>query len=298
MIHSSETIGPGQSGLSRFFMRRIASSLVSLSLIVLAGGFLAAALVRYSPGFDSIPEDLDPAVSPATLRALHEQHLKENSLPRFYARYLARAAHGDLGISENLKTPVSELIQRRFWVSAKLILLGTAGGWLLGGLLAWLAVWLRRASITAAAFSVSGLLLAIPPAVLALGFFFYEAPLSLALAIAIAPRVFGTFRALLAECYDSPALLAARSRGIGPGAVAARYVLRAAAPQITALFGITLVLAFGSAIPIEALCDVPGLGALAWQAAISRDMPLLCGMALLITFFVTLVHSVGDLAAA
>ena len=275
---------------------RLVSNLTTLALVVLAGGFLAAALVRYSPGFDSIPEDLDPAISPATLRALHEAHSRENSLPVFYARYLARAVHGDLGVSENLKQPVTELLRQRAPVTARLVLWGTAGGWLLGGLLAWMAVWTRRAAAEAAAYSISGLLLAVPPAVLALAFFFYQAPLALALSLALLPRLFGTMRALLDDCYASPALLAARSRGVGPGAIAARYVVRAAAPQLIALLGVALVLAFGSAIPIEALCDVPGLGALALQAATSRDMPLLCGMALLITFFVTAVHAVGDLA--
>ena len=56
----------------------------------------------------------------------------------------------------------------------------------------------------------------IPPAVLALAFFFYEAPLALALAWRLLPRLFGTMRALLDDCYASPALLAARSRGVGP----------------------------------------------------------------------------------
>jgi peptide/nickel transport system permease protein len=275
---------------------RLVSNLITLVLVVLVGGFLAAALVRYSPGFDSIPEDLDPSISPATLRALHEQHARENSLPVFYAHYLGRAAHGDLGVSQNLKLPVNELLRQRAPVTAKLVFWGTAGGWLLGGLLAWMAVRTRRSAMEAAAFSISGLLLAIPPAVLALAFFFYQAPLALALSLALTPRVFGTMRALLDDCYASPALLAARSRGVGPTAIATRYVIRAAAPQLIALLGVALVLAFGSAIPIEALCDVPGLGALALEAATSRDMPLLCGMALIITFFVTVVHAVGDLA--
>ena len=279
------------------FSNRLVSNVITLALVSLAGGFLAAALVRYSPGFDSIPEDLNPDISPATLRALHEQRGRDNSLPVFYARYLARAVHGDFGISENLKVPVTELIRQRAPVTAQLIFAGTAGGWVLGGLFAWMAVWTRRSSLEAAASSISGLLLAIPPAVLALGFFFYRAPLGLALSLALLPRLFGTMRALLDDCYASPALLAARSRGVGPVGIAARYVLLASAPQLIALLGVALVLAFGSAIPIEALCDVPGLGALALQAATSRDMPLLCGMALMITFFVTLVHAVGDLAA-
>lgn len=282
------------------FLNRLASNLITLALVVLAGGFFAAALVRYSPGFDSIPEDLNPGISSATLRVLHARHGRENSLPVFYARYLAGAIQGDFGISQNLKQPVTDLLRQRAPVTARLILWGTAGGWLLAGLLAWTAAWTRRVArgdaLEAAALSISGLLLAIPPVVLALAFFFYRAPLGLALSLALLPRLFGTMRALLDDCWSSPALLAARSRGVGPVVIAARYVLWATAPQLIALFGVALVLAFGLAIPIEALCDVPGLGALALQAATSRDMPLLCGMALIIAFFVAFVHAAGDLA--
>lgn len=268
----------------------------ALIAIVLAGGFFAAALVRYSPGFDSIPEDADPRISPVTLQALHAQHDRENSLPVFYARYLGSAFHGDLGISQSLKQPVSDLIADRAPATLWLILLGTAGGCLLGGLLAWLAVWSRRAVVESAAASISGLFLAVPPAVLGLLFFFYAAPLALALSLALLPRVFGTARAVFEDCYASPALLAARSRGTGPVRIALRYVLGKSAPQLIALLGVVLVLAFGSAIPIESLCGVAGLGALALQAAISRDMPLLCGLALVITFFIAFVHTAGSLA--
>jgi peptide/nickel transport system permease protein len=280
------------------FSRRLVSSLTTLVLVVLAGGFFAAALVRYSPGFDSIAEDLNPGMSPATLRALHERRSRENRLPIFYARYLSGAIQGDFGISQNLKQPVTELLRQRAPVTARLILLGTAGGWMLGGLLAWVAAWMRRPALEAGASSISGFLLAIPPAVLGLAFFFYQAPLELALSLALLPRLFGTMRALLEDCWSSPALLAARSRGVGPITIAARYVLWATAPQLMALLGLAFVLAFGLAIPIEALCDVPGIGALALQAATSRDMPLLCGMALIVTFFVTFVHAAGDLATS
>src|ERR1700683_2016050 len=116
-------------------MRKVVSNVVSnvvpLAVVVLAGGFLAAALVRYSPGFDSIPEDLDPNISPATLRALHEKRGRENSLPVFYAHYLDRAVHGDFGVSQNLKLPVAELLRQRAPITANLIFWGTAGGWLL-----------------------------------------------------------------------------------------------------------------------------------------------------------------------
>lgn len=278
-------------------LNRLALHLATLVAVVLAGGFLAAALVRYSPGFDSIPEDLNTALSPETLQALHARYNRENSLPRFYVRYLGGALRGDFGVSQSFGQPVALLLRQRAPATGRLVIWGTLGGWTLAALLAWTAVWLRRSVLTAAAASVSGLLLAIPPAVLALAFFFYQAPLGLALSLGLLPRLFGTLRAILEECHASPALLAARARGIGPLRIGVCYVAGAAAPQLLALLGIAIVLAFGLAIPIETLCGVPGMGALTVQAATARDMPLLCALALMITFLVTFVHAAGDLAA-
>jgi ABC-type dipeptide/oligopeptide/nickel transport system permease component len=43
---------------------------------------------------------------------------------------------------------------------------------------------------------------------------------------------------------------------------------------------------------------VPGVGALTLQAALARDMPVLCGSALAITVFVTAIQAAGELATA
>ena len=87
-------------------------------------------------------------------------------------------------------------------------------------------------------------------------------------------------RALLTELEQSPELLAARARGVSAGVIANRYVLGNAAPQLAGLAGVALVMGFGACIPVEALCDVPGIGQLAWQAAQARDLPVLCALAL------------------
>jgi peptide/nickel transport system permease protein len=280
----------------RKMARRLASGILSLILVVLLGGFAAAALVRFSPGFDVDENSWNPKIGAATLAAMHARRERENRLPVFYARYLAGALRGDLGESESFRTPVTELLRDRAPVTARLIGWGTAGGLVLGALCAWIAVWPRRSALEVMAVSASGLLLAIPPAVLALAFFFRQAPLAWAVALALLPRVFGTLRALFETLHDSPTLLAARARGVRPLTIALRYVGIAALPQLVALTGVALVLAFGSIIPIEALCDVPGIGQLAWKAALARDLPLLCGLALIITFMVAFVQSLGDLA--
>jgi peptide/nickel transport system permease protein len=274
---------------------RLARSLLSLAAAVLAGGFIASALVRYSPGFDIDENSWNPQISAATQAAIHARREYENSLPRFYARYLVKAVRGDFGESDSFHTPVSDLLRQRAGVTVRLIAWGVAGGMLLGGWLAWLAVWPRRAVLEVTAVSVSGLLLALPPAVVALGFFLTDAPLGIAVALAILPRVFGTMRALWGDLYRSGALLAARTRGVAPWVLASRYVLRPAAGQLIALVGVALVLSFGVLIPIEAICDVPGIGQLTWKAAVARDLPLLSGLALIITLVVATVASVGEL---
>jgi peptide/nickel transport system permease protein len=276
-------------------LKKICVGLGNLLAVVLIGGFASAALVRFSPGFDVDDNSWNPRFSPATLQALHAQREHENRLPLFYLRYLRAAMHGDLGESDTLKIPVAELLRERAPVTARLIGWGTGGGLVLGALLAWVAVWPRRSSLGIIAGSISGFLLAIPPAVLALFFFFQQAPLALALTLALLPRTFGTMRALLIRLYSSPALLAARARGVKLVPLAMRYVAGAALPEFIALSGVALVLAFGSIIPIEALCDVPGIGQLAWKAALARDLPLLCGLALIITFVVAALQSLGDL---
>ena len=283
------------AGRESTFATRFALGLLTFLATVLPGGFAASALVRYSPGFDIDENAWNPHLSAVTVAARHARLETENGLPRFYLRYLSRAARGDFGKSEAFNLPVSELLKHRVQVSASLLTGGTLGGLVLGGLLAWLSVWPRRVILEIPAAVVSGLLLAVPPAVLALFFFFREWPLWLAVALALLPRVFSTARSLLETWYASPALLAARARGLGSATLATRYVLAPAAPQLAALVGVAVVLAFGSLIPIEGLCDVPGLGQLALKGALARDLPLLSALGLIITALVAGVQWLGDL---
>ena len=86
------------------------------------------------------------------------------------------------------------------------------------------------------------------------------------------------------------------ARGLGGLSIAVRYVVIPAAPQMAALAGVALMIGFGLLIPIEALCDVPGIGQLTWIAAGKRDLPLLSALALLISTMVASVEWLGDLA--
>jgi ABC-type dipeptide/oligopeptide/nickel transport system permease component len=56
---------------------------------------------------------------------------------------------------------------------------------------------------------------------------------------------------------------------------------------------VSLGAGFGAAVPAEVVCDWPGLGHLAWQAALARDLDLLVW----ITLALTAVLSVANAAA-
>ena len=276
---------------------RLIKSLGALVVVVLVGGFAAAALVRYGPGFCTDENAWNPRTGASSEEAARRRCEDENDLPRFYWRYLRGAVGGDFGTSMSYAVPVRELIATRMPITAGLVASGVVGGVLLAGLLAWIAVWSRVPAVEAGLSGVVAVLLAVPPAVLALGFFLQEAPIQLAVALTVLARIFGLVRAMLHESYGSGALLAARARGLGPVALGWRYVLVPLAPRMPALFGVAVMIAFGALVPIEALCDVPGIGQLAWKAAVSRDLPLLSALSLLITFLVASIHSAGELLA-
>ena len=62
--------------------------------------------------------------------------------------------------------------------------------------------------------------------------------------------------------------------------------------------GVTVSIAFGAAIPVEVVCDYPGLGQLAWKAALARDVPLLVNLTLIIALVFVFVNLLVDMSYA
>jgi peptide/nickel transport system permease protein len=72
------------------------------------------------------------------------------------------------------------------------------------------------------------------------------------------------------------------------------HVVPSAGPQLLALAGVSVSFAIGAAIPVEALCGRAGIGQLAWQAAVARDLPLLMNITILVTLVTLLANSSAD----
>lgn len=262
---------------------------------VLLGMLATGMLVRLAPGFDADTQQLDSRLCEESKEALREQRMRNADIVHFCIAYLGAAAHGDFGESLTLNRPVSELIVERFPTTLRIAGLGLLGGWLLAVIFAFSAALLRRAAYDAVTVTVSGALLCVPAAVMALLFVLFRAPAQFAIALIVFPRLFRYARNVLADSYAMPHITTARAKGLGPVRVLCWHVIPVSAAPLLALAGVSVSVALGAAVPVEALCGIPGIGQLAWQAALSRDLPLLVTLTILVTLVTLTANAISDL---
>jgi peptide/nickel transport system permease protein len=74
-----------------------------------------------------------------------------------------------------------------------------------------------------------------------------------------------------------------------------RHVVPVIKREVLALAGVSIGIAISAAIPVEALCGIPGIGQLAWQSALARDLPLLINISMLVIACVVVANSGADL---
>jgi peptide/nickel transport system permease protein len=276
---------------------KLAGHALALLATVLLGGFLSATLMRLAPCFKADERELDPHLNAQSVQALREARQQDHNLFRFYFSYMKRAAHGDLGTSFALGQPVRTLLRDRVPLTLRLLSTGLALAWIVSLTLALSAAWLRLSVFDLMTTVVSGTFLCIPAAVLALLSVLWNVPGSLAIALIVFPRTYRYSSNLLVKAYSRPHITAARARGLGEARILFWHVVPVVAPQLLAVAGVSVSLAVGAAIPVEALCGLPGIGQLAWQAALARDLPLLVNITILVTLVTLLANSGADVIA-
>ena len=272
---------------------KIARHVSAMLATLLLGGLLSVTLVRLAPGFGVDEEQLDPHLNAESIRALRQSR-DQQSVFGFYLHSLQRALHGDLGTSISLGQPVTKLLIERAPLTVRLVAIGLLLSWAMAMALALSAAWLRVSAYDAATTLLSGTFLCIPAAVLALLSVLWNIPGSLAIALIVFPRVYRYARNLLAKAYSLPHLITARAKGLSEVRILFWHVVPVVGPQMLAVAGVSVSVAIGAAIPVEALCGLAGIGQLAWQAALGRDLPLLMNITLVVTLVTLLANSGAD----
>jgi peptide/nickel transport system permease protein len=274
--------------------RKIARHGIALVATALLGGLLSATLVRLAPGFDADEQLLDQRLNADSVRALRATRQAQHNIFHFYFDSLRRALHGDLGTSLSLGQPVTKLLRERAPLTLRLVGIGLLLSWAAALALALSAAWLRVSAYDALTTLISGTFLCIPAAVLALLSVLWNVPGALAVALIVFPRVYRYTRNLLAKAHALPHIITARAKGLSELRILFWHVVPIVGPQLLALAGVSVSIAVGAAIPVEALCGLAGVGQLAWQAALARDLPLLVNLTILVTLVTLLANSSAD----
>ncbi|HLY91794.1 MAG TPA: ABC transporter permease [Candidatus Angelobacter sp.] len=271
-------------------------AILRLVAIMLLASLAGAMLMRFAPGFASDDQELNSGLSAESIQALRQARQADANIPRFYAHYLASLVKGDLGTSRSLNQPVKDLLRERLPVTLFNLAFALAVGWLLGLALAVAAQILRWPVLNFLANGLSGTFISTPAAAMALVFLLLRLPPAFAAALLVFPKIYRYTQNLLQQSADMPHVLTARAKGAGPLRVLAWHIAPMALPQLIALIGVSISIGIGVLLPIEVVSDVPGIGQLAWQAAQSRDLPLLVNLTMIVTFVTVCATLISDAA--
>jgi peptide/nickel transport system permease protein len=274
----------------------LGKALLRIAATALAGGLLSAAMVRFSPGFGLDEKQLDAHLSRESQEAIVRSHDQERNPLRFYAAWWKRVFAGDLGFSQSLNRPIRDLLADRAPATLDLMLWGVGGAWALAIVFSVPAVVRRLARLAALASVCSGMTASLPAAGIAILLFRMGISAKWMIALVLFPRLFQYLRNVLQQACGMPHVLLARAKGLRWQPLLWRHILLPARAQLIALVAVSLNMAFGAAVAIEAICDIPGLGQLAWKAAAARDLPVLVVLTVMIALATQMSNLVADLS--
>lgn len=277
-------------------LRWLSLRMLRLLVIMLMASVAGAVLLRVAPGFSSDRRQLNASLSAQSIQAIRQARLADSDVAHFYLKFMASLLRGDLGTSHELNQPVRQLLRERLPVTLRSLAIALLAAWMAGLGLALSAQVVNSRALTFFADGLSGTFIATPAAVLALLMVLMRMPPELAAALLVLPKIYRYSQNLLQQGYEMPHVLTARARGAGPWRVLAWHVAPSALPQLLALLGVSVSIALGILLPIEVICDVPGIGQLAWQAAESRDLNLLVNLTLVVTLATVCATTFSDIA--
>ena len=118
----------------------------------------------------------------------------------------------------------------------------------------------------------------------------------LALALPLAAVIARVLKAALEEAMVQDYVLLARVKGLSELRIVVREVLRNAIGPTLALTGVQFTFLFGGTVIIERLFSYPGIGNMAIDAVVNRDLPLIQGLVLMFGLLFVLTNLAVDLA--
>jgi len=292
----------------KYVLKRLGQSIIVLFFSAL----VTFILINVAPG-DPVLTMLDKNADPETVARLRAQLGLDVPPAQQFINFLKNAVRGDLGESFFQKTPVTKIVGKAFKTTAKVgltsLALSTAIGLIVGTISAiWRNKWpdhllmfLAMLGISAPYFWIAVILQLI------FGLGLNVLPISgqdvagwLVLPTICLGWHYGASSARLVrtnmiEVLSQDYVRTARSKGLSEWVVISKHVLKNAAISVITLIGMQLRSLISGAMVVETVFSLRGLGKVAYNAILARDIPLVQGCVLYTAAVYVVVNLVVDL---
>lgn len=301
----------------RYAGRRLLAAIPLLFVVPL----LVFLLIDLAPG--------DPAVilagdepTPERIEAIRQQMGLDDPVWERYGRWVVGVLQGDLGQSLLSDQQVLDMLIRRMNVTVSLVAFAMAVAVVVGVLIAIAASVRPRGVVDRLVNWWASVAIAIPPfwfglvlvSLFAVTFRFFPAfgfaPLSegvgpwlshlvlpgLALALLPAAEVALQLRSALGQVLKSDYVLNAQAKGLSRRSILFKHSLKNACIPVVTVFGFRVSEVLAGTVAIEIIYNMRGLGSLAVDSVLNRDVPVLLGFVLFTTTVVVLVNLVVDIS--
>jgi peptide/nickel transport system permease protein len=102
-------------------------------------------------------------------------------------------------------------------------------------------------------------------------------------------------RAMVLETLQEDYVRTAQAKGASSARVMKSHVLRNAMLPIVTMIGMDMAIAFGGALFVETVFDLPGVGGMLYNGTTRLDLPVIMGVFMVISFAVVIANMVADI---
>jgi len=302
----------------RYALGRLTSLIISL----IVASIVIFAVIEVIPG-DPAAFMLGVNARPDTIAALRSEMGLDQTLITRYLDWVTGLLRGDFGQSWTYKTPVSELISDRIWVSLPLAIYALILSTLIAFPAGIYAASRRGGAGDITIMGATQLGVAIPNFWFAMilvlifainlrwfsagGFPGWGNPLqalksltlpAIALALPQAAILARVMRSSLLDMLGEDFIRTARAKGLSRRQALWKHAVRNALIPVLTIIGLQFSFLLAGGIIIEQIFFLPGLGRLIFQSISARDLIVVESVVMLLVFTVIMVNFLVDLAYA
>jgi ABC-type dipeptide/oligopeptide/nickel transport system permease component len=257
----------------------------------------SATLICLAPGFDSDERQLDLRLSSESIDHIRQSRAQQGNPVKYSLDYLAGLLRGDLGYSATFSRSVAEMMRERIGVTLNVVTFGVLTSWVTAFAISIGVLLFRQPRLQVAAATSAATLLCLPSSLMAFIALLLTWHPTVAMAAILYPRVYSYFDSIFESAGSRACILAAEAQGIARIRLVTHHILPLVKRQIFAVLPGAVAIGLSSAIPLEVICDVSGIGQLAWKATLARDLPLLLSLTLTVATITTTVSALNDIQA-